>query len=197
MDASSQFAFTHERENAMTTFISPNFPKTHAGAERIEAVIATLQGLVRQMAGAKGIATLLLAGAVSTLVLVADQVAGAWTDDHLLLAWAATWAMVFAALAMLGGSARNWAVRALAAYEANAVRRARHAADARTWSVALTDPRLMSELQSAFLRAENRAEELGEVRPHWPFSGSWPHGLAARQLFRGAAPSWRDVNHII
>jgi hypothetical protein len=181
----------------MTTFINPNFSRTHAGAERIEAVIAALQRLVSSMAGAKGIATLLLAGAVSTLVLVADQIAGAWTDDHLLLAWAATWAMVFAALAMLGGSARGWAVRALAAYEAGAVRRARRAADDRTWSAAQIDPRLMSELQSAFLRAESQAEAQGELRPAWPFSGSWPHSLAARQLFRSPEPSWRDVNHII
>ncbi len=181
----------------MASFIAPNYPKTHAGAERIEALVAALQRLSTRMGGATGIAMLLLAGAVSTLVLVADQIAGAWTDEHLLLAWAALWALVFSVLAMLGGSARNWSVRALAAYEARAVRRARQAADERTWSVALTDPRLMSELQAACMRAENEAEARGEVRPPWPFAQSWPHSLSARQLFRSESPSWRDVNHII
>lgn len=183
-----------KRENVMTSFVNPDYPRTHAGAERIEALLAALQGLRDAKVGAKGIATLILAGGVSALLLLADQILGSWTDEHLLIAWALMWALVFAALAMLGSSARHWSIRALAAYEAGIVRRARRAADQRFWQAALEDPRVMVELRCAYLRAESEALANGEAPPKWPFPEASAYQLSARQLFRGDNSSWLNGN---
>ncbi len=180
----------------MTSFINPDFPTEHRGVARIEAVVAAVQRLRGSIAGARGLAAMLIAGAISALVLVADQIVGTWTDEHLLMAWVALWVAIFVALALFAGTARDWSVRMKAALKARSRAAAARAADERTWAIALTDPRLMADLQMARLRAERDAEASGEPMPDWPFADVPTQSMSQRQLFRTSDSSWSSVNQI-
>ena len=65
--------------------------------------------------GARGLSALLLAAAIATLIVVADQLIDTWADGHLMLAWVILWALVFAGLALFADGARRLARRSVAA----------------------------------------------------------------------------------
>ena len=99
--------------------------------------------------GARGAATLLLAAVVSALLVVANQMIDTWSEGHLLAAWMVLWLVAFAALALLSAPARRAGAALRVATRAWAEGRRRAAEDARTWQVALRDPRVMAELHHA------------------------------------------------
>jgi len=152
----------------MTSFINPDYPTEHQGVARMQAAFAAIRQAAVRFRGARGLVTLLLAGAASALVVVADQVIHAWADGQLLLAWIALWAMVFAALALFADATRGVSARAARTFDAWL--RARRARDneARTWAYALSDHRFMADFQAAQLRTERLAEQGGEVIPLSP-----------------------------
>lgn len=162
----------------MTSFVNPDYPTEHRGVARVEFAVAALRRLRARFEGAKGLVAMLLAGAVSALVVVADQIVSSWTDGHLLMAWVVLWALVFAAVALFSETSRDWSVRAIAALEARARAVARRTEDERTWAVAQSDPRFMADLQAAWLRAESAALVAGEPLPQWPFAHVAVHRLA-------------------
>ncbi len=153
----------------MTSFVNPDYPTVHRGVARVESAVVALRRLRAGFEGAKGLVAMLLAGAISALVVVADQIVSSWTDGHLLMAWVLLWALVFAAVALFSEASRNWSVRAIAALEARGRAMARRAEDRKTWAVAQSDPRFMADLQAARLRAEGAAMEAGLPPPQWPF----------------------------
>ncbi|MEO7937241.1 MAG: hypothetical protein ABIR55_01315 [Burkholderiaceae bacterium] len=110
----------------------------------------------------------LVAGGVAAAIVVADQIVSAWADGHLLLAWIAMWAVVFALLAVFSDTLRGWPARLNAQMRRHTLARRQAAADELTWAVAGTDPRLMAELQMAKVHAEQEALVRGEAPPHWP-----------------------------
>ena len=55
--------------------------------------------------GARHLTALLLAAAVSTLVVIADRLIDTWADDHLFLGWVALWVLIFAGLALFANPA--------------------------------------------------------------------------------------------
>ena len=104
--------------------------------------------------GARGLSALLLAAAIATLIVVADQVIDTWADGHLMLAWVLLWALVFAGLALFADSARRVARRAVSALDDWSRSLAEARADMRLWEMARLDPRLMKDLIAARDRAE-------------------------------------------
>jgi hypothetical protein len=138
----------------MTSFVQPSFPTQHPGVVRIEAAVDKVQAMRRDFDGTRGLSVMLLAAMAAALVVVADQLIETWVDGHLLVAWVALWLVAFAALALFSTLARNLAVKVVDALNAWSERVARARADARLWQIALTDPRLMADLNAAILRGE-------------------------------------------
>ena len=153
----------------MTNFINPDYPIEHCGIARLQSAAAAMKQIGANFRGAKGLVAMLLAGAASALVVVADQVISTWADGQLLLAWVAMWALVFGVLALFADASRGWSASATKFFESWARTRAERANDERTWAVAQSDPRFMADIQAARLRTERAALEAGEPLPEWPF----------------------------
>ncbi len=138
----------------MISFMNPHFSQTHPGVGRLERVIQAAQSTLAFIDSAKGLATLLLAAIVATMMVVANEIIETWTDGHLLMAWIALWALAFSMLAifsqpikaLVDDVSRQWA-------HWREMRQSR-AQDARMWEVAHHDPRLMSEIRCAMQRSE-------------------------------------------
>ena len=138
----------------MTSFIQPSFPTVHPGVARAESVVVAARNAYKNFDSTKGLSAMLLAAVVSALVVAADQMVDTWAEGHLLAAWVIVWAVGFAAMALFAGSARRLATRVVAALDAWSLRQARAHADQRLWATALSDPRIMADLQVAMGRAD-------------------------------------------
>lgn len=121
----------------------------HAGVIRAENAVAALQHATQDFATARGAATLLLAAVVAAMLVVANQVMDTWTEGHLLVAWMVMWLVAFTGLALLSAPTRRAALALRTAIRARAERRRLAAQDNHTWKVALSDPRMMAELNHA------------------------------------------------
>ena len=133
----------------MTSFAHVDHPAEHPGVVRAENAAAAVRQIATRFDGARGAATLLLAAVVSALLVVANQMIDTWSEGHLLAAWMVLWLVAFAALAMLSAPARRTGAALRVATRAWAEGRRRATEDARTWQVALRDPRVMAELHHA------------------------------------------------
>ena len=130
----------------MTSFIHVEKPVTHPGIVRAEAVIDRVRAARRGLDGARGLAALLLAAIVSSLLVVADRLMSNIDEGGLLLAWVVLWGVAFVGLALFAGTARSLAVRAAASARNVAKRRAAARADEKFLAYAKYDPRIMNEL---------------------------------------------------
>jgi hypothetical protein len=165
----------------MTSFVHTDYPTSHGGVARIETAIRKVQAIGTHFRGAKGLVALLLAGAFSALVVVADQVVSSWADGQVVVAWMGLWLVLFAAILLFTEASRGWS-NSVAAFIENWSRvRAQRLEDTNTWRFAQSDPRFMAELQIARYRAEEQARDAGEPAPAWPFS-HMPTGAAARRF---------------
>lgn len=154
----------------MTTFVQPDFPPIHGGVDRLTRALVWTRASLSQLGSPKLLASILVTGGLSAVIVVAEQVVTALTDGHLLLAWVAMWVIVFALLATFSDAIRAWPAQwqtYLAGRRHVAIRRA---GDARTWAAAVADPRLMADLNSALLRAQDEALVSGGDMPYWPFA---------------------------
>ncbi|MDP1741110.1 MAG: hypothetical protein Q8M51_15685 [Polaromonas sp.] len=177
----------------MTSFVNVKYPAEHPGVVRVESALAAAGHLKKQVSGARGLATLLLAAMVAAATVVAYQVMDSVAEGHLLVIWIALWAIAFAALALFAGVARRLAARAVQSLNAwsNAIAQAR--ADVRLWEAARADPRVMADLQVAIARRENVTDALEAASPTVPTSSQkpasrikWDLGRVLRQY-----PSYR------
>jgi hypothetical protein len=109
----------------------------------------------------KTLANLLLAAGVAALVVVVDQMIDSWAESHVVAAWLALWAVAVLAIVLLRGLTRHLAQNLMTGLDAWSAHVARSRADERLWSMAQSDPRLMSDLQVAMDRA---SETTGPVR---------------------------------
>lgn len=155
----------------MTTFVQPDFPHVHGGANRLTGALERTQASLSRLGSPKVLATILLTGGLSAVIVVAEQVVTALTDGHLLLAWVAMWLIVFGLLAMFSDAIRAWPTQLQAHLATRKRATARRTEDERTWAAAVSDPRLMAELDSALLRAQRDALANGQEMPYWPFAG--------------------------
>ena len=105
---------------------------------------------------ARALSGMLLAAVLSALLVVADQVINTWVDGHMLAAWVALWTVTFAALALLAPPLRKVST-GLARLIASAIEsyKARRM-EAKMWEYAHHDPRIMAELQHAWLRSQSQ-----------------------------------------
>ena len=99
---------------------------------------------------------MLLAAVLSALLVVADQVIDTWVDGHMLAAWVALWTVAFAALALLAPPLRKVS-SGLATFMAVAVQSYKvRRMEEKMWEYAHHDPRIMAELQHAWLRSQSQ-----------------------------------------
>jgi hypothetical protein len=122
---------------------------------------AASEALTAPSTSSKILANLLLAAGVASLVVAFDQMIDSWAESHLVAAWLALWAVAVLAIWVLRGLTRHLAQNLMTGLDAWSAHVARSRADERLWSMAQTDPRLMSELQVAMDRA---SEGAGPVR---------------------------------
>jgi hypothetical protein len=109
----------------------------------------------------KTLANLMLAAGVAALVVGVDQMIDNWAESHVVAAWLALWAVAVLAIVLLRGLTRHLAQNLMSGLDAWSAHVARSRADERLWSMAQTDPRLMSDLQVAMDRV---SETQGPVR---------------------------------
>ena len=102
--------------------------------------------------GVRSLSVMLLAAAVSALVIFADQYVSVWTDGHLFFGWVVLWAVIFAGLALFANTARQIATSAMAVLDRWSLARAHARSEARLWEIAKSDPRVMAELVAARTR---------------------------------------------
>jgi hypothetical protein len=133
----------------MTTFVHTDFPVQHPGVVRAEHAVERFKQATQPFEGARGVASLLLAALVSTLVVVVNQVIETWSEGHLLAAWIALWLIVFSALAMLAKPVRRLTHGMPKALQAWRQARFEARQAALMWQAAQVDPRLMADLQRA------------------------------------------------
>jgi ABC-type transport system involved in cytochrome bd biosynthesis fused ATPase/permease subunit len=133
----------------MTNFVYTDHPTEHAAMERAQNAAANLRQVASHFEGARGAATLLLAAVVSALMVVANQVIDTWSEGHLLAAWMMLWLVAFAGLALLTGPARRAGAALRSTFSHWAKSRRQAAEDQHTLQVAMSDPRIMAELNHA------------------------------------------------
>jgi hypothetical protein len=154
---------------AMTSFVHTDFPTTHASIARVEAALEAARQFRARFSGARGLVALLLAGAFSALVVVADRLVNSWADGQIVMAWIGLWVLFSGAVLLFAEASQGWSEQAGRAIDEWVRARKRRLEDERTWGFALADPRFMRELQVARCRAETEAEQAGAPPPAWPF----------------------------
>lgn len=143
----------------MTSFVHVDQPTSHPGVARAEVLIERLRATRKSFDGARGLAALLLAAIVSSLLVVADKLMSTWTENGgLLVAWVVLWAVAFLSLALFAGSVRGFAARAIAAARGAARRRAMARADADFLAYAQFDQRILRDLQAVATHQESLEE---------------------------------------
>ena len=145
----------------MSTFIQPAYFTEHPGVVRAADVAAAMGELAssikrttnKEFFSAKGLGTVAIAAAVSAAVFAASQLMDTWTDQHLFAAWVILWTVAFAALALLAAPIRRAARTAAASFAQWQISYQSAADDRAFWESALTDRRVMAEIDAARMRA--------------------------------------------
>jgi flagellar biosynthesis/type III secretory pathway M-ring protein FliF/YscJ len=127
---------------------------THPGVDRAEKVVDNLKRLSDTFSPTRTLAIMLLAAVAASFIVVADQMIETWAEGHLLAAWVAMWAVVFATLGLFAGFSKTLAARLKSGLDAWAAKSAQRRSDERLWAIAQTDARLMSDLQVALSRSD-------------------------------------------
>ncbi len=135
--------------------------KTESREHKMNTTTSSVLGTMPTVAAAtaaprsssKTLANLLLAAGVAALVVGVDQMIDSWAESHVVAAWLALWAVAVLAIVVLRGLTRHLAQNLMTGLDAWSAHVARSRADERLWSMAQSDPRLMSDLQVAMDRA--------------------------------------------
>lgn len=106
--------------------------------------------------GSRTLAGMLLAAVLAALLVVADQVIDTWVDGHLLVGWVALWTVAFAALALLAPPLRKMSAVASAVIMGWVRASQERRMEEKMWEYAHHDPRIMVELQHAWLRSQGK-----------------------------------------
>lgn len=101
---------------------------------------------------ARTLGTVLLAAIVSALLVVVNQALDAWSENHLLMAWAALWAIGFLAMGLLATPAHRAARSLRATFAEWRIENKEAAEEAKMWEIAKYDPRIMADIQAALAR---------------------------------------------
>lgn len=145
----------------MSTFIRPAYFTEHPGVVRAadvaaamgEVVISIKQATNNEFFSTKGLGTVAIAAAVSAAVFGANQLMDTWTEQHLFAAWVVLWTVAFAAMALLASPIRRSARAVVVSFAQWQASRQSSAEDRAFWESALTDRRVMAEIDAAKMRA--------------------------------------------
>ena len=139
--------------------------REHKMNTTVKSILGTMPAISATPAApstsSKTLANLMLAAGVAALVVGVDQLIDSWAQSHVVAAWLALWAVAVLAIVVLRGLTRHLAQNLMSGLDAWSAHVARSRADERLWSMAQSDPRLMSDLQVAMDRAN---ETTGPVR---------------------------------
>jgi hypothetical protein len=98
---------------------------------------------------ARMLGSFLLAAAVSGLLVIVNQAMDAWSENHVVLAWAALWAIGFIAIGLLATPAHQAARSLRKGFALWREDRATKAEDERLWDLAKHDHRVLAEIMAA------------------------------------------------
>lgn len=149
----------------MTSFVHVNYPTQHAGADRLESAVETVQQIRRTLFTTQSLALLLLSAIAAAVLAVVYQVMDSMADGHLLALWMGMWAVAFAALAVFASTARQAVLKTKTSLDSWSRSIAAKRADERLWAMAKNDVRLMSDLQAVMARRHGNDEGLRFVAP--------------------------------
>lgn len=120
---------------------------------RLDAEPAPSTVWVAPRAPARTLAGVLLAGALSAVLVAADTLIEAALGDHTVVAWMSLWMAVFITMALFAPTLRRW-TGALARRIADRMQLERQLREeAQMWEFAHHDPRVMAEIRCARERA--------------------------------------------
>ena len=134
----------------MNTYPFASAVSTHLNIAKSQAAEVTIKSASTN--SGKKLGTVLLAAVVSGLLVVVNQAMDAWSEDHLLMAWAALWAIGFLAIGLLATPAHHAARRLRDGFlEWHADSKERQEED-KLWELAKHDTRVMAEIRAAMAR---------------------------------------------
>lgn len=136
----------------MAKFVQLNFSTTHEGVDRLQnagAVFSLLGAYVRR----QSLATMLVMALVAAVLVIAEQFIDTITEGHLLAVWLGMWAVGFTALGLLNRPVARWVQTLRQAGAVWAEKRHLAAEDEKMWNLALTDARVMADIQAAMAAA--------------------------------------------
>lgn len=141
----------------MSSFVQVDHPVVHPGVARAEAAIEYVREVRRGFSGGRGLAVLLLAAIVSSLLVVADKLMSSWNEGSLLAAWLVMWVVAFVALALFADTARAASGSIIGMMRSVARHQAARRADAQLMAYAKADPRILRDLQAIVSHQEGEA----------------------------------------
>jgi hypothetical protein len=143
----------------MTSFVHPHFATHHTGADRLESTLAAIGSGAKNLNSSRGLTAMLLAAMVSAVLVVANQVIDSVSEGHLFAAWIALWTIAFATLAMCAAPARRMSASLRQTWTTWKQQQKAAASDAKLWSVALQDARVMADISAAISRHQSAAQD--------------------------------------
>lgn len=134
----------------MTTLPFINSVNTHLNIASAQA--ARQAPRLVKANSARTLDTVLLAAVVSALLVVVNQALDAWSENHLLMAWVALWAIGFLAMGLLATPAHRAARSLRGSFAEWRLENKEAAEEAKMWEIAKYDPRIMADIQAALAR---------------------------------------------
>jgi hypothetical protein len=150
MSQVNPFSINLFKEFAMARIAQPGYFRISGARPQSDAASRTAAS--QPVEESKTLAGFLLAAALASLLVVADQVISTWSDGHLLAGWVALWTVAFAALAFLASPLRALSTQASKGMARWWVAKQERRRDEHLWDLARLDPRVMADLHAAMTR---------------------------------------------
>jgi hypothetical protein len=134
----------------MNTLPFASAVNSHMDIARTQAAESTYKSA--STGSSRTLGSILLAASVSALLVVVNQALDSWSEDHLLMAWAALWAIGFLAIGLLATPAHQAARSLRSSFVEWRAENKELAQEAKLWELAKHDTRVMAEIRAAMMR---------------------------------------------
>jgi hypothetical protein len=135
----------------MTTLPFDSQVNTHLNLVQTQANLDTQKPA--STSSSRVLGSFLLAAAVSALLVVVNQAMDAWSESHVVLAWAALWAIGFVAIGLLATPAHQAARSLRKGFAEWRAENAAQAEEEKLWDLAKRDHRVWAEIMAAKSRS--------------------------------------------
>lgn len=132
----------------MTNVANINNSTQHYSADCLGPAFDATKPARQAVSTTRGLSTLLLSAMVAAVMVVTYQVMDTPAEGHLLMMWMTMWVVVFTALALLSGIARELARGLKSGLDAWSLKVACKRADERLWAMTRHDPDLWADIQA-------------------------------------------------